>query len=354
MKCYTRQKNDGSKYTSCETKSQNKNVSNNKMPPKKSISDSPVHGPWDADQRRLTPEISKLIPESLSDSVFGNAKGKEGKKQRGYVLRVRQLPALEKYTSDEGSAKLKSLVSELRSSYDSYKIRRADKTKSKKAPAGGETGPVKTTYGSGAGRSRGSWSEQEIAITDKLLAKYPSLSPFVAGKRFMVQKSKVMQIKSILKGKEDNDLFDKMIALRNERKKQEKEGKAGSKAPAKAKMKKEDEVRPASKPAPKKVSVSYRIGSGPMKTAKGIVGKTSTSRKVVATKKPVVKKPDRRKSSAPMKNAKTAPKKIARFDMASGRTGNAVYEALGEGLGIPRYGNVVTPGQVMLKRNRRK
>ena len=32
MKCYTRQKNDGSKYTSCETKSQNKNVSNNKMP----------------------------------------------------------------------------------------------------------------------------------------------------------------------------------------------------------------------------------------------------------------------------------------------------------------------------------
>ena len=269
MKCYTRQKNDGSKYTSCETKSQNKNVSNNKMPPKKSISDSPVHGPWDADQRRLTPEISKLIPESLSDSVFGNAKGKEGKKQRGYVLRVRQLPALEKYTSDEGSAKLKSLVSELRSSYDSYKIRRADKTKSKKA-----------------------------------------------GVSVVVSKPK--------------------------------------KAPVKAKMKKEDEVRPASKPAPKKVSVSYRVGSGPMKTAPGIVGKTSTSRKVVATKKPVVKKPDRRKSSAPMKNAKTAPQKVARFDMASGRTGNAIYEALGEGLGIPRYGNVVTPGQVMLKRNRRK
>ena len=102
---------------------------------------------------------------------------------------------------------------------------------------------------------------------------------------------------------------------------------------------------------PKKVSVSYRVGSGPMKTAKGIVGTTSTSRKGVATK---IQKPDRRKSAAPKKNAKTAPQKVARFDLTTGRTGNALYDALGTGIGIPRYGNVVTPGQVMLNRNRRK
>ena len=282
LKCYNRQRNNGSSYTTC-----------------------------------------KPQPKAQAPAI-----------KRAEIRRIEQLPEADRKTKIDLRSQNKNISNN-------------------KMP------PKKTTYGTGKGRSRGSWSEQEIAITDKLLAKYPTLSPFVAGKRFMVQKSKVIQIKSILKGKEDNDLFDKMISLRNERKKQEKEAKAGSKAPAKkapakAKMKKEDEVRPASKPAPKKVSVSYRVGSGPMKTAPGIVGKTSTSRKVVATKKPVVKKPDRRKSSAPMKNAKTAPKKIARFDMASGRTGNAIYEALGEGIGIPRYGNVVTPGQVMLKRNRRK
>tara|TARA_R110000737_G_scaffold56663_1_gene81277 strand:- start:5557 stop:6405 length:849 start_codon:yes stop_codon:yes gene_type:complete len=280
LKCYNRQRNNGSSYTTC-----------------------------------------KPQPKALAPVI-----------KRAEIRRIEQLPEADRKTKIDLRSQNKNISNN-------------------KMP------PKKTTYGTGKGRSRGSWSEQEIAITDKLLAKYPTLSPFVAGKRFMVQKSKVIQIKSILKGKEDNDLFDKMISLRNERKKQEKEAKAGSKAPAKkapAKMKKEDEVRPASKPGPKKVSVSYRVGSGPMKTAPGIVGKTSTSRKVVATKKPVVKKPDRRKSSAPMKNAKTAPKKIARFDMASGRTGNAIYEALGEGIGIPRYGNVVTPGQVMLKRNRRK
>tara|TARA_R110002153_G_scaffold3817_3_gene18318 strand:+ start:3041 stop:3919 length:879 start_codon:yes stop_codon:yes gene_type:complete len=290
LKCYNRQRNNGSSYTTCKP------------------------------------------PASVSTKAKKSGGAPAGK--RAEIRRIEQLPEADRKTKIDLRSQNKNISNN-------------------KMP------PKKTTYGTGKGRSRGSWSEQEIAITDKLLAKYPTLSPFVAGKRFMVQKSKVIQIKSILKGKEDNDLFDKMISLRNERKKQEKEAKAGSKAPAKkapakAKMKKEDEVRPASKPAPKKVSVSYRVGSGPMKTAPGIVGKTSTSRKVVATKKPVVKKPDRRKSSAPMKNAKTAPKKIARFDMASGRTGNAIYEALGEGIGIPRYGNVVTPGQVMLKRNRRK
>ena len=310
MKCYTRQRNDGSKYTTCnkdaqtkppakrrpaepvvkraeirrieqlpeadrktkiDLRSQNKNVSNNKM--SKTDPRLSVHKQWVADQRKFGSEIMKLLPDDMSESIFGHTSAKaKGGKQRAFALRVRQLPTLEKYASDEGSAELKRQVSGLRTAYNSYRKARAEATdwggrKSKKA------GGIKPT-----------------------------------------------------------------------------------KAPAKMKMKKEDEVRPASraKAAPKKVSVSYRVGSGPMKTAPGIVGKTSTSRKVVATKKPVVKKPDRRKSSAPMKNAKTAPQKVARFDMASGRTGNAIYEALGEGLGIPRYGNVVTPGQVMLKRNRRK
>tara|TARA_R110000765_G_scaffold88636_5_gene169451 strand:+ start:3273 stop:4139 length:867 start_codon:yes stop_codon:yes gene_type:complete len=130
--------------------------------------------------------------------------------------------------------------------------------------------------------------------------------------------------------------------------------------------KKEDEVRPATtaktvaKPqarakAARKINVSYRVGSGPMKQGTGIVGKKpgAVKARVVSTTKQPTRA--RARKSAPVKNAQTAPQKIASYDMKTGRTGNALYEMLGQGIGIPRYGMAApTPDKSILKRNIRK
>ena len=110
----------------------------------------------------------------------------------------------------------------------------------------------------------------------------------------------------------------------------------------------------SAKPA-KKVAVSYRVGSGPMKKSTATVNKTGPRTGKVGTVIKTRKAPTRaraRKATAPVKNAKTAPQKIKRFDLVSGRTGNEFYEGIGSTLGIPKYGNKVTPGKTFLKRNR--
>lgn len=128
LKCYTKQNKSGGSYTTCNKDAQEKNVSNDKMSKEKTVrrskADDPVQGPWDADQRRLTPEIRKLLPDDLENTIFGNTTA-SGKGQRKHVVRVKQLPALQKYAAEKGSAQLKSLVKELMKSYDDYRERRS-------------------------------------------------------------------------------------------------------------------------------------------------------------------------------------------------------------------------------------
>jgi len=328
LKCYNRQTKEGRPYTTCNKDAQSKspqnkypepitppsrrhqqnkisekNLSNNKMPPKltpsgnipnseKGADWTAANKYWQDGQRRLVPQIRDLIPETLSATVFGHTANKSGKGQRPDMLRVRQFKELKAFgSSSNASTKVQSLIKELEDVYNTYITRRKKAT-------------------------------QDMKSGSKPLPKVPKPAP----KPLEVVKLRQSKIKR------------KEIGLKRKPKITIDKSKITTKPLPKVS-------------GPKKVSVSYRVGSGPMKTAKGIVGTTSTSRKGVATK---IQKPDRRKSAAPKKNAKTAPQKVARFDLTTGRTGNALYDALGTGIGIPRYGNVVTPGQVMLNRNRRK
>ena len=65
---------------------------------------------------------------------------------------------------------------------------------------------------------------EELVTRNKKMhiKKYPELSTLTSGKRLMIRGDKIKQIKSILKGKEDNDLYDRMVSLRTARKKREK------------------------------------------------------------------------------------------------------------------------------------
>tara|TARA_R110001592_G_scaffold361604_3_gene672718 strand:+ start:6045 stop:6875 length:831 start_codon:yes stop_codon:yes gene_type:complete len=274
LKCYTKTNKSGGKYTTCNKDAQEKNVSDNKMPPKKTPSGNTPNSEksqewhdsnrfWKAAQLRLIPGIRELIPKELTAAVFGHDTKKTGKQQRQDFLRIRAFKQLKSFSDDSTDAKLKKMVGDLSKSYDTYISRRKAATKAMK---GG-----------------------------------PPVAPT---------------------------------------------------------MKKEDETRPASRakgPAAKKVAVSYRVGSGPMKKSTATVNKTGPRTGTVGTVVKTRKAPTRaraRKATAPVKNAKTAPQKIKRFDLVSGRTGNEFYEGIGSTLGIPKYGNKVTPGKTFLKRNR--
>ena len=284
LKCYTKTNKSGGKYTTCNKDAQEKNVSDNKMPPKKTPSGNTPNSEksqewhdsnrfWKAAQLRLIPGIRELIPKELVSAVFGHDTKKTGKQQRQDFLRIRAFKQLKSFADDSTDAKLKTMVGDLSKSYDTYISRRKAATKAMKG--GGPVAPKYTLAKKGPS-----------AI--KMTTKPPSSTMKIA------------------------------------------------------------------KPA-KKVAVSYRVGSGPMKKSTATVNKTGPRTGKVGTVVKTRKAPTRaraRKATAPVKNAKTAPQKIKRFDLVSGRTGNEFYEGIGSTLGIPKYGNKVTPGKTFLKRTR--
>ena len=296
LNCYTRQRKNGTNYVSCENKkdlkTEKKNISNNKMPPRKKDSTknpgTPAHY-WNQEQIRIGQNIKSTIPESLVGELFGQDTGTGGKKQRKNLIGVRKIPILEGHAKNINSSILDSHIQEWHKSYATYKKMKVEYNK------GDTTAP------------------------------------------------------SVVAGGKAHDNFKAMYEARQ-------------KAPAKnlyTLARKAPTTKPTTKPPPKKkVAVSYRVGSGPMKKSTAIVNKTgprsggTTVGTVVKTKKAPTRA-RARKATGPVKNAKTAPQKVARFDLITGRT-NEVYKALGPALGIPKYGNKVTPGKVMLKRNIRK
>ena len=336
LKCYERTNKSGGKYTTCNKDAQENNVTDNKMPPKKTPSGNTPNSEksqewhdsnrfWKAAQLRLIPGIRDLIPAELKTSVFGHDTKKTGKQQRTDFLRIRAFKQLKTFADDSTDAKLKTMVGDLSESYDTYIARRKAATKAMK---GGGAAPKPTMKKED--ETRPASKAKEAKQTG--LNKAPYLMTNAERKAKKTQKRVTAKLSGPSAGRAKEDKKKAPFLMTAAQRK-------ASRAP---------------KPAAKKVAVSYRVGSGPMKKSTATVGKTGTGAKigrVVATKKAPTRA-RARKATAPVKNAKTAPQKVSRFDLISGRTGNDMYEALGKGIGIPKYGNKVKPGKTFLKRNR--
>jgi hypothetical protein len=184
--------------------------------------------------------------------------------------------------------------------------------------------------------------DDEIEITQTLIKKYPELSKLTSGKRLMIRGDKIKQIKSILKGKEDNDLYDRMVSLRTARKKREK-GDAGKhlytlarKGPSQS----EPTIKPPlstmkiSKPKPKKkvvvkldpskIGAFTKLGKPVPKGKIKVYGVKKTTTKKSAPIQKVSTKAKAPRKSKPVKDAKTIPQKIAREELKGATKKNIV------------------------------
>ena len=105
LKCYTRERNDGTKYINCKGNENNKskkNVSNNKMPttPRKKPGQKPIRPKTPVKKRPTTPPKTKLqqlhalIPEGVPPEVLKTlppAKTEKNKKFLSYVTDNRSI-----------------------------------------------------------------------------------------------------------------------------------------------------------------------------------------------------------------------------------------------------------------------
>jgi hypothetical protein len=323
LKCYTRQRKDGSNYVSCDnTKdlktsekktsekktSEKKNVSNNKMPHKSGllIADfSPhlknVHKTWQEAQKKYGALIRPYLSTTLADSVFGHKATKTGSgKQRQNMMAIRQVAQVKKFATKKNDAQLNQHLADYDKAYEKYRKGRASFSTSATDLTTAQKGPSPIIM-----------SRKPASSTMTITAGDEKLDKEIA---------ELHKISDILEKKKKDKPAKTLYTL-------------ARKGPSTIKMKSKppSSTMKISKPVKKKVVVKLdpskihaitKLGKPLPKGKVKVYGvKKTTTARPAPIQKVTTKRP---RKSKPVRDAKTIPHKIAREELKGATKKNIV------------------------------